>query len=377
MGSRFDLAIVGAGIVGLGHALAAARRGLKVVVVERDPRACSASVQNFGFVTITGQEPGLTRERALRSRDVWAEVAPEAGIAILQRGALVAALRRESRELLAAYAASPEGEGCEYFDAVYARRRWSMLAVGVEAALLSPHELRVEPREALPKPAAWLAASHRVEFRWGVSIGAVERGALVHAEGRIEADAIVVSTGAALRALAPALARRSNFRACRLQMMRIVPQPAAFRLEHVVMSDLSLVRYGGFARLRPARALRARLEAEVPSALANGVNLIVAQGADGSLVVGDSHHYDEAVEPFAAESVDALILDEMDAVLDVPRPGVAEHWLGVYPVADVAPLLREPLAERALAVCVTSGTGMSTAFAIGEETVAGLFGPAA
>lgn len=377
MGARFDLAIVGAGIVGLGHALAAARRGLKVVVVERDPRACGASIQNFGFVTITGQEPGVTRERALRSRDVWAEVAAQAGIAIVQRGAVAVARRRESRELLAAFAASPDGEGCEFHDAVHARRRWPMLAAGLEGALLSPHELRVEPREAIPKLAAWLAERHGVEFRWGVSIGAVEPGALVHAEGRIEADAIVVAAGAALRALAPALARRTNLRACRLQMMRTVPQPASWRLEHVVMSDLSLVRYGGFARMRPAKALRERLANEVPSALANGVNLIVAQAADGSLVVGDSHHVDEAVEPFASESVDALILDEMDAVLDVPRPGIAEHWLGVYPVADVAPLLREPIAERALAACVTSGTGMSTAFAIGEETVAELFGDAA
>lgn len=375
MGKPFDLAVAGAGIVGLAHALAAARRGLKVVVVDRDPRACSASVQNFGFVTITGQAPGETRRRALRSRDVWEEVAAEAGIAITQRGALVVARRRESRELLAAFAASPDGEGCEFHDAVHARRRWPLLATGLEGALLSPHELRVEPREALPKLAAWLAERHGVEFRWGVCIGAVEEGALVHAEGRVEAGSVVVAAGAALRALAPALARRVNYRACRLQMMRTVPQPSGWRLEHVVMSDLSLVRYAGFAALRPAKDLRARLEREVPSALANGVNLIVAQSADGSLVVGDSHHYDEAVEPFASEAVDALILDEMNAVLDVPRLGITEHWLGVYPVADTAPLLREPLVARALAVSVTSGTGMSTAFAIGEESVAQLFGP--
>ena len=40
---RFDLAVVGAGIVGLAHALAAARAGLKVVVIERDLRASGAS----------------------------------------------------------------------------------------------------------------------------------------------------------------------------------------------------------------------------------------------------------------------------------------------------------------------------------------------
>ena len=36
---RYDLAIVGAGILGLGHALAATRRGLKVVVIDREAEA--------------------------------------------------------------------------------------------------------------------------------------------------------------------------------------------------------------------------------------------------------------------------------------------------------------------------------------------------
>ena len=44
------------GNVGLAHALAAARRGLRVVVIDRDAQANGASVRNFGFVTVTGQE---------------------------------------------------------------------------------------------------------------------------------------------------------------------------------------------------------------------------------------------------------------------------------------------------------------------------------
>ncbi|HEY3736031.1 MAG TPA: FAD-dependent oxidoreductase, partial [Jatrophihabitans sp.] len=50
-----DLVVVGAGIVGLGHAAAALRRGLSVVVLERDSRAVGASVRNFGHVCTTPQ----------------------------------------------------------------------------------------------------------------------------------------------------------------------------------------------------------------------------------------------------------------------------------------------------------------------------------
>jgi len=55
-----------------------------------------ASVRNFGFVTVTGQAAGITWRRARRSRDMWAELAPLAGIAVLQRGLLVAARRQEA-----------------------------------------------------------------------------------------------------------------------------------------------------------------------------------------------------------------------------------------------------------------------------------------
>ncbi|NBQ62165.1 MAG: FAD-dependent oxidoreductase, partial [Proteobacteria bacterium] len=70
-GDIFDLAVVGAGIVGLAHALVAARRGWRVVVIDRDDRCVGASIRNFGFITVSGQGAGDTWRRAMRSRDVW------------------------------------------------------------------------------------------------------------------------------------------------------------------------------------------------------------------------------------------------------------------------------------------------------------------
>ena len=78
----FDVAIVGAGICGLAHALAAARRGKRVIVVDRDAQANGASVRNFGFITVTGQQSGDCWRRARRSRDVWVEIATAAGIPV-------------------------------------------------------------------------------------------------------------------------------------------------------------------------------------------------------------------------------------------------------------------------------------------------------
>jgi glycine/D-amino acid oxidase-like deaminating enzyme len=110
--THFDLAIVGAGIVGLAHALAAARRGKRVIVIERDRRPNGASIRNFGFITVTGQANGETWRLARRSRDVWAEIATLAGIAIEHSGLVVTMRRQESLAVAEAFLATEMGEGC-------------------------------------------------------------------------------------------------------------------------------------------------------------------------------------------------------------------------------------------------------------------------
>src|ERR1700749_3555608 len=121
MGSRverkFDLAVVGAGIVGLAHAYAAAQLGKRVIVIDRDTRANGASIRNFGFITVSGQERGASWRRAMRSRDVWADVAPAAGIAIVQKGLLLAMRYPESLAVAEAFLKTEMGHGCRMHDA--------------------------------------------------------------------------------------------------------------------------------------------------------------------------------------------------------------------------------------------------------------------
>jgi glycine/D-amino acid oxidase-like deaminating enzyme len=119
--------------------------------------------------------------------------------------------------------------------------------------------------------------------------------------------------------------------------------------------------------------LRARLEAEQAEWLADGIHLIAVQGADGSLVVGDSHHYAPTPDPFQPRDVDDRILAELSAVLNLPQPRDVERWIGVYPSGPDTAFHETPMQGVRL-VMVTSGTGASTGFAIAEETLADLLG---
>lgn len=374
MERSFDIAVVGAGILGLAHALAARRRGLSCLVLDRDARANGASVRNFGFVTVTGQGrdqagAGDTWRRAVRSRDVWEEVAARAGIAVVHRGLAVLARRPESVAVLEAFRRTEMGEGCALLGRGEAARRFPELARGAPCALLhSPHERRVESRTAIPLLAAMLERDG-VAFRWQTAVHAVEEGRLATSAGEFRARAIVVCPGDDLVTLFPERVAAHGVTRCKLHMLRLADP--GFRLPAAVMSDLGLVRYRGYAELPEAAALRPVLEREQGEHLANGVHLIIVQSADGTLVVGDSHQYGATPDPFQPEAVDALILDEFRAALGIAPPRAVERWTGIYS-SGATDMFRDAPAPGVRLVMVTSGTGASTAFAIAEETLAEL-----
>jgi FAD dependent oxidoreductase TIGR03364 len=370
----YDVAIVGAGIVGLAHALMAVRRGKRVVVIDRDAQANGASIRNFGFITVTGQQAGDCWRRAMRSRDVWLEVAGPAGIRVEHEGLVVAARRPEAKRVLEAFCATEMGRDCamltpaQAIDRVPALRREA-----IEGALWSPHERRVESRQAIPLLARYLEEGLGVTFMRSTLVNAVETPRLSTTRGDVRADTVIVCPGHDLQTLFPGRLAPYGITHCKLHMMRVAPASRA-PLGAAVMSDLGLVRYLGYAELPEAAALKARLQAEQADALAHGVHLIVVQSADGSLVVGDSHHYGETVDPFAPEEVDDIILREIDVVLDLPGRHVTERWTGTYASASDRLMLVDRPSPAERIVMITSGTGASTSFAIAEEVIGELFG---
>jgi D-hydroxyproline dehydrogenase subunit beta len=369
----YDVAIVGAGICGLAHALAAARRGKRVVVIDRDAQANGASIRNFGFITVTGQQAGDCWRRAKRSAEVWLEIAEVAKIPIVQRGMLMIARRPEARAVVEAFLETEMGAGCRLVEPRELTDYGSGLRTDEFAgALFSPHEARVESRDAIPGLAAWLGERFGVTFLRQTAVHAASPPKLETSRGRIEAETIAVCPGDDFTTLHADRLAQYGLTRCKLHMMRLRPERLDKRLPPV-MSDLGMIRYLGYAELPAARALRVKLEAEQRAHIDAGVHLIAVRSADGTLVVGDSHHYAAAPDPFAPAEVDNLILDEYAQVFAGARPQVIERWTGTYASASDRLMLVDAPCEGLRIVLITSGTGASTSFAIAEEVVAELF----
>lgn len=373
MGRVYDLAVVGGGILGLAHAFVAARSGLRVVLIERDRVANGASIRNFGFITVTGQERGTSWQLARRTRDIWVELAARADIAVEHKGLYLTARSPEALAVIEAFLATEMGEGCNLLSAEAFRAASGGLGGrDLAGALYSPHEIRVESRFAIARLTAFLIEQMGVTVLSGTAVHEVSPPRLMTSRGKVEAAQVVICPGDDFTTLYPERIAAYGLTRCRLSMLRLASP--GLRLPGAIMSDLGLVRYRGYGALPEARALEARLRAELPRHFDNGVHLIVAQGADDSLIVGDSHHYADVPMPFAPASAEEDILDEYVRALGGPVPKVIERWTGTYAVAaDHTFLIDEP-EENVSLVIVTSGTGASTGFGIAEKVLGDLAG---
>ena len=366
--ASFDLAVVGGGIIGLAHAYVAAKAGRRVCVIERDSRANGASIRNFGFVTVTGPERGDSWRLARRTRDSWAEIAGSANLAVEHQGLYLTARSPEAVEVIEAFLVTEMGEGCELLRPQAFRSLASDLGGDdLQAVLYSPHEIRVESRTVIPVLTAWLKDVLGVTFFNETVVFEAGPPVLRTSRGPIAAGAVVVCPGDDFVTLYADRIAAYGLKKCRLSMLKLADP--GFKLPGALMSDLSLTRYRGYSALPQARALEAKLRAEQASHYDNGVHLIVAQGADGGLIVGDSHHYDHLPEPFAPAEAERDILDEYQRALGRAAPAVLERWTGVYAVADDRTFLIDTPEDNVRLVIVTSGTGASTGFGIAERVL--------
>ena len=126
-------------------------------------------------------------------------------------------------------------------------------------ALYSPHEVRVESRHAIPQLAAYLAERHGVTFlRETTALDAVPPR-VETSRGPVEAETVVACPGDDFTALYADRIAQYGLTRCKLHMMRVRPENFDARLP-VVMSDLGMVRYLGYAEQPAAKALRAKLD---------------------------------------------------------------------------------------------------------------------
>ena len=301
--SRPRVAIIGAGIVGLAHAWAAARRGWQVLLFERNHRAQGASIRNFGMVWPIGQPNGPQHRTALRSRELWVELLKEARWWSQPCGSFHLAYRDDELAVLEEFArlAPSLGYDCELLSPPRRARR------SRAAQTARPAGRPVERDGDVRRP----ARDHRSDAgvaprRYGVELHfdtpielrRAPRGGRPPTTNGGSSTRVVVATGADLRLLYPDLYVNAGFRRCKLQMLRTVPQPAGWIMGPMLAGGLTLRHYAAFGVCKSLAALKQRIAEETPELNHFGIHVMASQNGRGEVILGDSHEYGDDIAPF-------------------------------------------------------------------------------
>ncbi len=361
----FDVAIVGAGILGLAHAYHLARAGKKVVVFERSAKAEGASIRNFGMLWPIGQPLGERYETALRSREHWLHVLGEAGIWHEQTGSLHLAYADDEAAVLQEFS-FPNTQWLSAAQ-VHGKAR-GIRSKNLQGALWSPTEICVDPREVIATLPAFLTERYGVTFHFGTTVFGYSHPGLSTSAGAFQSAQLIVCSGHELAILYPeALAAEHALSVCKLQMMRTTPQPGSWRLGPMLAAGLTLAHYESFQSCPSLAALKARLHAEYAEYERYGIHVLVSQNGHGELTLGDSHEYDQEISIFNNEQIDTLVLNYLATFLEAPHCQIASRWQGFYLKHKTQPWLIAHPEDHVTLVTGVGGAGLTLSFGLAER----------
>lgn len=192
-----DVCVVGGGLVGLVHAHEARRRGLSVVLLERDVRATGASVRHAGHLFFSALAAGEPLDSAMLARKRWLDLTRRAGVDVEDSGTLVVAHGHDELAVMEEAAANP----ARHAKVVSPKKVGKLAPVslnGVVGGFYASRDLRIEPRAATNALARLLIHDQSARVEWGAHVHEIESGVVHSGPLRVRAQAIVVCPESAI-----------------------------------------------------------------------------------------------------------------------------------------------------------------------------------
>lgn len=210
--------VIGAGIVGLAMAKSLSEKGYTVTVFERNEKAVSASIRNFGMVWPIGQPDGHLYERALRSKSIWKKVCSEAGLWHNEVGSLHLAYTDLEWQVIQEFAEADKNvRPVAAISAAEALQKSEAAnPYNLKGALWSADEMIVESRVAIEKIPAYLSEKYGVVFYFNTAVTQINYPSVTTGNKQTYgADEIYVCSGADFETLYPEIFAANYFTKCK------------------------------------------------------------------------------------------------------------------------------------------------------------------
>jgi glycine/D-amino acid oxidase-like deaminating enzyme len=364
MTDTFDLAILGNGITGLFAALAAARRGLAVLVLDRS----DGSPADFPLMQVTGQARGTNWTRALRSRQMMMALEADINLPPETIGLTAIARRTSALGVVEAFRGTEMGAVAQALSAAEVRKLFPSIQGRVAGGLFSPFERYYNGTKFIGHLRRYLTDAHGVQFKI-TRVRHIAEDHIATDDGDIKIRASMICPHGRFDQFPLERLRRQRL-IHTLSLELVVEDQSMGPLPMPVVSDLTIGGSPGFGALAPAELLRDQLCRDQPGLNPQDFNLIVSAQGEGIHRLGLCRLPGLDLSAQQASAAEEFMLRDYEDLFG-QRPGrILSRQLihGVSGAKDDAVI--ERVAPNVLLVLALDNAGFSLAPALGEDAVA-------
>jgi len=369
MKNKYDLIIVGGGVLGTFHAYHAVARGLKVALLERNSQPRGATVRNFGQIVPSGMDTKW-QNYGRKSLEIYKSVQSRFDITVQQNGTIYLASNVGEMQLAEELQAinNDNDYPSELWTAAQCKERYPTLredyCVG---GIYFPEEISVNPRVMIHRLQDFMQENTDIDFRMNCTVNQIltkDNGVFVSTNTgeAFEAKKAIVCSGSEFKILFPEIFNASDIVAVKLQMLRLQAQKNV-HLHGNILTALSIRRYESFKGCPSYKEVTAT---DAPDSFWKkwGIHILFKQDADGSIILGDSHEYADARDiddlDFGTRSnINQYFINEGKKIFDLKHWNIASIWNGMYCQCKTQDIFNEEIAPNIHIVTGIGGKGMT------------------
>lgn len=377
MKTKYDLILVGGGILGTFHAYHALKKGLHVAILEQSAMPQGATTRNFGQVVPSGMNTKW-QNYGRESLRIYKEIQQIFDITIRQNGSVYLASNAEELQLLEELAAINKQNN--YISTMLTKTECltkypGLRADYVKAGLFFPEEVTVEPRTMIHRLQQFLVSQNKLDLFTNTKAIHIDQSndevSITTADGRtFSANQVLICNGSDFKTLYPQLFANSDLQLSKLQMLQTKPQQN-YTLPGSILTGLSIRRYEAFYECPSFKEIKAK---ENPQSLEKkwGVHILFKQAADGSMILGDSHEYADAdrIEDLGYGlnmDIDNFMISEAKKIIDLPTYEIQDRWYGIYSQCKTQDIFLKTIGERIHIATGIGGKGMTGSAGFSKE----------
>lgn len=383
MKDKYDLIIVGSGVLGTFHAYHALLKGMSVAILEKNSKPEGATVRNFGQVVPSGMDRKW-QNFGKESLKIYKDIQSQFDISIRQNGTVYLASNEEEMQLIEEL--HEINMANDYESNLLTKEQCLAKYSGLRSdyctgGLFFPQEVTVEPSTMIHKLHHYMTANLGLELFMNTTV--------VHTEDRFteviattstgveyKASKIIICNGSDFKILYPEIYNNSDLIVSKLQMLQTKPQQN-YKLDGSILTGLTIRRYESFEECKSYASIKTK---ENPESFEKkyGVHILFKQALDGSVILGDSHEYASAKEIDSLGfdlnmDIDHFMIEEAKKIIDLPTYEIQSRWFGMYSQCKTKDIFEHTVDENIHIITGIGGKGMTGSAGFAKHNIDKIF----